>query len=144
MDNIATVAELLVKISGDGSGLRRELAASERQLKRAFGPEAMSISGNLATGMGLVAAALGGVGVAAVKMAADMEQNRIAFTTMLGSAQDAEKMLTDLATFAEKTPFEFAGLVDSTKKLMAYGFAAQEVIPMLNSIGDAVAAVGGG
>lgn len=140
---MATIAELLVKIGADGSGLRRELAATERQMKRAFGSEAMNLSGNLATGMGLVAAALGGVGVAAVKMAADMEQNRIAFTTMLGSAQDAEKMLTDLATFAEKTPFEFAGLVDSTKKLMAYGFAAQEVIPMLNSIGDAVAAVGG-
>lgn len=140
---MSTVAELLVKISGDSSGLRKELAASQRQMKRAFGADALSFSGNLASGMGLVGAAIGGVGVAAVKMAADMEQNRIAFTTMLGSASAAESFLKNLATFAEKTPFEFTGLVDSSKKLLAYGYTAQEIIPMISSIGDAVAAVGG-
>ena len=140
---MATVAELLVRIGADGSGLRKELAASQRQLKRAFGPDAIGFSKNLAIGMGAITAALGGVGIAAVKMAADFEQSKIAFTTMLGSAAAAESMLSQLATFAEKTPFEFEGLVQSSKKLLAYGYAAQEIIPMLNSIGDAVAAVGG-
>jgi tape measure domain-containing protein len=140
---MSTVAELLVKIGADSSGLRKELAASQRQLKRAFGSEALGFSSNLASGIGLVSAALGGVGIASIKMAADMEQNRIAFTTMLGSASAAETMLSQLATFAEKTPFEFTGLVDSTRKLLAYGYSAQEIIPMLTGIGDAVAAVGG-
>lgn len=140
---MSTVAELLVKISADSSGLRRELAASQRQMKRAFGSEGMAISSGVIGGLGLVTAALGGVGIAAVKMAADMEQNKIAFTTMLGSAQAAESMLSQLATFAEKTPFEFTGLVNSTKRLLAYGYTAQEIIPTLTSIGDAVAAMGG-
>lgn len=140
---MATIAELLVKISGDSAGLRKELDASQRQLKRTFGADALGASKALVGGVSLVAAALGGVGVAAVKMAADMQQNRIAFTTMLGSAAAAETMLSQLAAFAEKTPFEFTGLVESSKKLLAYGYSAQEIIPMLNNIGDAVAAVGG-
>lgn len=140
---MATIAELLVKISGDSTGLRKELSASQRQLKRAFGPEAMGASKAIVGGFGIVAAALGGVGVAAVKMSADLQQSKIAFTTMLGSAAAAETMLSQLAAFAEKTPFEFTGLVESSKKLLAYGYSAQEIIPMLNSIGDAVAAVGG-
>lgn len=140
---MATVAELLVKISGDSSGLQKELAASQRQLKRTFGADAMEASRMVVGGMGIMAAAIGGVGVAAVKMAADMEQNRIAFTTMLGSAGAAEAMLSQLATFAEKTPFEFSGLVNSTKRLLAYGYAANEVVPTLTTIGDAVAAMGG-
>ena len=140
---MATVAELLVKISGDSSGLRKELQASQRQLQRAYGSKALDFGGDLAAGMGLAAAAMGAVGLAAIKMAANMEQNRIAFTTMLGSAQAAESFLSSLAAFAEKTPFEFTGLVDSSKRLLACGYTAQEVIPMLTGIGDAVAAMGG-
>lgn len=140
---IATVAELLVKIGADSQGLRKELTASQRQIKRAFSPEQMAISETVIAGAGAFTVALGAVGVASVKMAADMEQNKIAFTTMLGSAQKAETFLQEIATFAEKTPFEFPGLVASSKKLLAFGFQAQEIIPMMTGIGDAVSAVGG-
>lgn len=143
MIKIATVAELLVKIGADSQGLRKELAVSQRQIKRAFSPEQMAISETVITGASAFTVALGAVGVASVKMAADMEQNKIAFTTMLGSAQKADTFLRELATFAEKTPFEFPGLVASSKKLLAFGFQAQEIIPMMTGIGDAVSAVGG-
>lgn len=144
MDNIAaTVAELLVKIGADGSGLRKEIAASQRQLKRGFGPEALGVSQGAVTLMGGLAASMALVGGAAIKMAADMEQNKIAFETMLGSAQRADSFLRELESFAAKTPFEFTGLVNSSKKLMAYGFAAQEIIPIMTQIGNAVAALGG-
>lgn len=71
------------------------------------------------------------------------EQAQIAFTTMLGSGQKARKFLDDLAAFAAKTPFEFQGLVESSQKLLAMGFAAEDVIPTMTAIGDAVAALGG-
>lgn len=71
------------------------------------------------------------------------EQAEIGFTTMLGSAEAARKQLGDLATFAEKTPFEFPDTITGARRLMALGFAAKDVIPMLTAVGDATAALGG-
>jgi phage tail tape-measure protein len=71
------------------------------------------------------------------------EQAEIGFTTMLGSAEAARKQLGDLASFAEKTPFEFPDTITGARRLMALGFAAKDVIPMLTAVGDATAALGG-
>lgn len=95
------------------------------------------------TAAAVSAAAVAG-SIAALKLAGDWEQAEIAFTTMLGSAQAAKKFLVELEAFAAKTPFELPGLIDSSRRLLAFGFAAQDVIPMLTAIGDAVAGLGGG
>ncbi|BDG62337.1 tape measure protein [Caldinitratiruptor microaerophilus] len=94
--------------------------------------------------VGAAAAAIGGLGAAGVKMAAEMEQSRMAFTTLLGDAKRAQDFIQGLSDFAAKTPFELPGLMDASRKLLAFGFDAQKVIPMMTAIGDAVAALGGG
>ena len=134
---------MTIFIGADSAEFMKKLNGIKSAMRRGFGSETLALSKSIATGLSAAATAIGVVGLASIKMAADMEQNRIAFTTMLGSASAAESMLSDLAKFAEKTPFEFTGLVDSSKKLLAYGFTAQEIIPMMTSIGDAVAAFGG-
>ena len=141
---MSTVAELLVRIGGDSTGLRKEIALCQRQLKRGFGQDALDAADGAATRLGGFAVALGALGVASVKMAADMSASKMAFTQLLGSASKAESMLSDLTTFAANTPFELPGLVDSTKKLLAYGFSAQDVIPIMSSVGDAMSLMGGG
>jgi len=73
---------------------------------------------------------------------AQMEQARIGFTTMLGSAERAEAFLRDLADFAARTPFEFTELLDASKRMLAYGFAAEDVLPMMEAVGNATAALG--
>jgi len=73
---------------------------------------------------------------------AQMEQAQIGFTTMLGSAQKAKRFLDDLAAFAAKTPFEFPDLLDASKRMLAYGFAAEDVLPTMQAVGNATAAVG--
>ena len=144
MIKIATVAELLVRIGGDSSGLRREINNSQRQLRRAFGPEALELSEGAAGLLGALAVAMGAVGIASIKMSADMQANKTAFTHLLGSVDAAKSMLDDLATFAADTPFEMTGLINASKKLLAYKFAAQDIIPIMASVGDAVALMGGG
>lgn len=84
------------------------------------------------------------VGTAALKLGSDFEQSKIAFTTMLGSAERATSFLAELKQFAAGTPFEFPGLVDAARRLNALGFASDQVIPSLRAIGDAAAALGGG
>ena len=73
---------------------------------------------------------------------AQMEQARIGFTTMLGSAERAQVFLDDMAKFAAKTPFEFPELLDASKRMLAYGFAAEDVLPTMEAVGNASAAVG--
>ena len=111
-----------------------------------LGKQMLSIAGGLGmtnTLMG-VANAMKSAAVTSFNLAASMEQSTIAFTTMLGSGEAAEEMLNRLRKFADSTPFEFMELQDAAKRMMAYGFAAEEVIPTLTAVGDAAGALGGG
>ncbi|WP_438979964.1 tape measure protein [Polynucleobacter sp.] len=96
----------------------------------------------LAMGAGALAAALGAVGMAAIKASGQFEQWNIAFTTMLGSQSKATRLMNEIKSFAAKTPFELPGLVESSKQLLAFGFAQEEIIPQLKVLGDIAAGVG--
>jgi tape measure domain-containing protein len=79
---------------------------------------------------------------AVVGFNAQLEQSSITFSTLLGSASEAQSMLAQLAEFAAKTPFEFPQLLSATVQLKAMGFEAKDVIPTLTAVGDAAAALG--
>jgi tape measure domain-containing protein len=70
------------------------------------------------------------------------EQWEIAFTTLTGSAENAKRLLDDIKEFAAGTPFELPGLVDSSKKLLAFGFQQEEIIDTMRRLGDIAAGVG--
>ena len=91
-----------------------------------------------------MAAGVAAMGNFALSTASAAETTEISFTTMLGSAEAAESMMADLSDFATKTPFELSGLQSATRQLLAYGFTADEIIPMLTKVGDATAALGTG
>lgn len=112
---------------------------------RSFGGATAAIGSKLTAGFTLpLATAAATVGAFSLKTAGSAEVAEASFTTMLGSAQAARDMMETLADFAASTPFELAGLQDATKKLLAYGFTADDVVPMLTSVGDATAALGTG
>ena len=137
-------AAMTIFIGGDNSDFLKKWESTKRALKKGLGQEAMAMSESIATGFAAAAAAIGAVGLASIKMAADMQANKKAFSTLLGDSQKAEKFLGDLARFAAETPFELPGLVTASKKLLAYGFAVQDIIPMMAAIGDAAAMLGMG
>ena len=78
----------------------------------------------------------------AVKLAADLEQTTIAFEVMLKSANAAKEMIGDIRKFAATTPFNNKELTDSARQLLAYGVAADQVIPTVKMLGDVSAAFG--
>jgi tape measure domain-containing protein len=79
-----------------------------------------------------------------VNYSSKLESTKIAFTTMLGSAQLATAHLKELQAFAIKTPFQFEELIDASQRMQALGFEADQVLPILTDVGNAVAAAGGG
>ena len=89
---------------------------------------------------------IGGLSVGAaagfgVKLAANLEQAEVAFGTLLGSAEKAKVLLDDLSNFAASTPFQFEGLTDAARKLVAFGVAQEDVLPTMRTIGDIAAGV---
>ena len=110
-----------------------------------FGRSVADLGGKLTTGLTLpLATATAGVGAFALSTASAAETTEISFTTMLGSAEAARDMMDELSDFAAHTPFELSGLQTATRQLLAYGFTAEDVIPMLTAVGDATAALGTG
>lgn len=102
---------------------------------------------SIKTGVGAAAAAAGVASTAMVGMGikanSSAEMAEKSFDILLGSAGAAKKMVSDLQVLATSSPFEFAGLQDAAKTLLGMGFAGQQVVPLMHSLGNAVAAVGG-
>lgn len=79
-----------------------------------------------------------------MSLAGDYEQTVVAFNTLLGSAEKATKFLAEAQEFANKTPFEFPELLNSSKLLLAFGFEAENVLDMMETIGDTSSGLGAG
>lgn len=141
---MSTVAELLVKIGADSSDLRKEIAATKRQLKTAFGSEGLNLSGKAVNVLEGFGAALGALGIYAVKAGGELQNVQVAMTNMLGSAEKATAFVKELQGFAANTPFEFNDVTKASQKFLAFGFTAEQIIPTLTAVGDAAAGVGAG
>jgi len=89
-----------------------------------------------------VGTGISAIGIASLKTAADFEQSRIAFTTMLGDAEKANEFLKDLADFAKRTPFTLKGIENASRKLLAVGFAAEDVLPVMQDVGNIASGLG--
>lgn len=85
---------------------------------------------------GAVATSGAGFGAWALKLSSDMEQNQVAFTVFLGSAEKAKKLLRDIEQLAARTPFQFQELADNTKLLLNFGVKLEDVIPAMQMLGD--------
>jgi len=65
-----------------------------------------------------------------------LEQAKISFTTMLWSAEAADTMLKQLATFSSNTPFELIWLRDTAKQLLAFWVESYNILPTLKMLWD--------
>ena len=143
----------------DAAGLRAEIQSALSGLNSSFRVSANVASATNAldalsttTGRWGTKLSLLGAGVAiagkkfgtfAMETASHAERAEIAISTLSGSADTAKKMMAELADFAVKTPFTNQTVTDAAEQLLALGFKAKSVIPIMTAVGDAVAATGG-
>lgn len=74
----------------------------------------------------------------------NLEQtSRMAFKTLLGTQEAADQMMADIREFGKSSPFPRQAMIEGGRQLVAFGFEAKKVIPTLDSIQNAVAAIGG-
>src|SRR3990172_1476145 len=138
-----TLGEAVVRISGDDREYNRTVAGLKGRSEGIFGAlGGIGKTALLGAGAGLLG--LGGaLGVVGFGFNNLKQQAQLAFETMLGSGEKAKTFLDDLQKFAATTPFEFPELIRASQKLLAFGFQADQVRPVLTAVGDAVAGMGG-
>jgi len=105
-----------------------------------------SIAGFMTSTIGMLTAGAGIAGgiVIPMRISGDYEQTSIAFETMLKDGQRAKKFLEEASDFADKTPFEFPELINSTKLLIAFGFEAEKTLGIMKTVGDTSSGLGAG
>lgn len=75
-------------------------------------------------------------------IAAGRETDRISFATLFGNAGIADTYLANLVEMSNNTPFLYDDLTAMSKTLATYKYGADEILPVLQTIGDAGAALG--
>lgn len=71
-----------------------------------------------------------------------LEQTEIGFRAMTGSAKMAKSVMGALRDISMQWPIELETAQDAARRLLAYGFKAGEIVPILKNIGDAAAGLG--
>lgn len=126
----------LAQIQGSLGGIQGQLNTLGSRMKSALNFTAVSLG---LTGIVSTLKELVSIGV---KYDANMEQTKIAFDRLFG--KDSQKMLQDITSLAEATPFEFPELADAAARLKAFNFEASAIPSILIAAGDASSAMGKG
>ncbi|MFA9228761.1 MAG: tape measure protein [Agathobacter rectalis] len=129
-----TGKEIDSSVGGMMSGVSEKMGSMSDSIVQSFKTGGLAATAFITT--------VGLLGNSMINVAADFEQNRIAFETLTGSAETGRKVLADLSDFAVKTPFELPGLQQNAKQLLAYGVEAKNLIPTLEMLGNMAAGVG--
>lgn len=110
-------------------------------LRAGLGTVAMAAVPVALTLAGVAAAAAAGV-KSGIAYNATLEQQTIAFRTLLGSMEAAQARMRDLAEFAGTTPFELPEVVNASRILQSLAGESLAAGDGLRLIGDAAAAAG--
>lgn len=160
------------KASSETKNLKTMLAQAEAQLRATTtalkaannGMEGFANSTDKASGKSLASAITQGtvmanvfskLGSAALSAAeglissgieynAQIEKYTTGFTNMLGSAEAAQQVMSQIQEDAAKTPFDVASLTQANQYLISAGENASYARSTIMALGDAVSATGGG
>lgn len=141
------MAELNFTISVNNQQVMRKLAEIQSEMRRTA-----KVAEESGTGLDKFADKLGKLAASAglafgakelvqnlIKIRGEFQQLDVAFRTMLGSAEKADALMSQLVRTAATTPFDLQGVAQGAKQLLAYGIAAEDVNDTLVRCGDVAA-----
>lgn len=123
--------------AGSGvSGMASQFAAASAKA---------TVLANMLTSLGTKAVGLAkGFVEMGISYNAEIEKYTTGFTNMLGSAQAAQEAMQAIQEDAARTPFDVASLTQANQLLISAGENAAYSRKVINALGDAVSATGGG
>jgi len=141
------------------SELRRSAEVDMARMSAASSAAAGSTSKKFSSMAAIGGAAFLGIGAAAVAGlgaltafglmgAASLEQTKVSFDALLGSAEEGTKVFEQLKKFAAVTPFEFPEVAAAAKRFLAFnqqiGMADSQLQGFLTTVGDLASVTGAG
>lgn len=137
---MATLAELIVRIDADLTGMQRGFTAAERAAHN-LGDKLQSIGRTMTIAVTAPAALLG---ASVVSAAADMDSLTRALTSVAGSSAGAQEQLKRLQVVALAPGLGFREAIEGSVRLQAVGISARQAERVLADLGNAIALTGGG
>jgi tape measure domain-containing protein len=141
-------ADFVTRITLQNQQFQNEIGECRREisrLKNAANDSSASI-GSLASsfgkfagisiGVGAVASGMLSVAKSSIEAYSKIEDLRISFQTMLGSATQAESLLSSIREYGANTPYDTEGLAKAAQTMLSYGMAASDIMPTIKQLGD--------
>src|SRR5690625_1111950 len=145
-----TAAQLEAILTLDKSQFEDALGQAQdtaRNTRRSFQDWGRDVGKAINDGIVLTAGGAAVMAATATKVGIDFntlqQRNRAALETLLGSAEAAEAQMGKLDAWADNSPFAREVFYEAQQQLIGFGTEAELVIPILDGVQDAVAAVGG-
>lgn len=130
-DSLEKIEDSAESVSGRFSGLGKMAQSGLKVVDKWAKIGATAVAG-LASGM----IALG------IKSNASLETSQVAWTTLLGTEEEAKNMLEDITKYAATTPFSKTGVDTMAKQLHNAGFEGQNLFNQLTKFGNMGSAFG--
>lgn len=118
--------------------------ASGKEIDTAFHSSADGakvLEGSLST-LGATLAATFGTGAllsfarSVIQVRADMQGLGASLTSLLGSGQKAQEMLSELTRFGADTPMDLSDLARASQTMLSFGIEGEKIIPLIKRLGD--------
>ena len=77
-----------------------------------------------------------------INSAAALEQTSVQFNVLIGSAEEAQRVLMEVAQFAATTPFTNPEVEAAARQLLTFGTEVDDLLPRIQNLGD-IAAISG-
>ena len=135
---MAKLNDLIVTIGAQTRQFDKALGASMRKMQT-FGKNTKALGKSMSRSLTMPIA---GLGIAAIKSAADLETMETSFVSLTGGAKQAADMMANLNQFTAKTPFQIESVAKSARQLIASGSGIEEVNQQLKFLGDIAATSG--
>lgn len=124
------VEEFILLLNDRFTAGMNEAKRATENTESAFGSLTKLVAGlGITAGITMLAKSVVGAGIEA-------EQTKTSFEVMTGSIGNANKLLGDLAQFANVTPFDNKAVEDSAKIMLQFGIKANDIIPTMKMLGD--------
>jgi len=134
---VSVVANVAINVDSSGAVSKlRQVQTQAQQTEKAFGGVAAAV-GKLAVAFGAIQAAK----FIFVKTA-ELESQTRSLQVLTGSAEKAGQIIKELQQLGAVTPFTSTELIDSAKRLQAFGVEADKVVETTRRLADASGATG--
>ena len=110
---VSVLFKLMDRLTNPARKISRGLEGLQKKVGR-LGKSMRRLGTGLTAGVTLP---LAGLGLMAIKKAADIETMTVAFESMLGSGEKATDMVKKLIDFTARTPFQLEGVGKAAKQL---------------------------